>query len=401
MMARTMVLTAVALAALTSAQAQDYEASDEARRIARDAIIVDGHVDVPYRVARSGEDVGAPTEEGDFDVERARAGGLDVPFMSIYVAAEYQETGGAKAQADRLIGLIEGLVAMHPDDFVIAKSVGDVRAAKRAGKIALPLGMENGAPIEGDLENLRHFYDRGIRYVTLTHSKVNHLSDSSYDEERRWGGLSPFGRLAVAKMNDLGVMVDISHLSDDAANDVLDITRAPVIASHSSARALTPGFERNMSDEMIRRLAENGGVIMINFGSSFLANDWGEWRDAAQAAYAEHLEAEGIEDTEEAMDAFAERYEETRPRPFATLDDVLDHVGHVTDLVGVEHVGLGSDYDGVGDSLPTGLKDVSAYPNLIEGLLQRGYTEDEVVLILGENALRVWADAERAARPGR
>lgn len=394
------LMTTAALA-VTTAHAQDYTASDEARRIAQNAIIVDGHIDVPYRVARSGEDVGQPTEGGDFDIERAREGGLNAPFMSIYVAADYQETGGAKAQGDRLIGLIEGLVGMYPDDFMIAKSVKDVRRAKGQGKIALPLGMENGAPIEGDLENLDHFYDRGIRYITLTHSKVNHLSDSSYDEERRWGGLSPFGRLAVAKMNDLGIMVDISHLSDDAANDVLDITKAPVIASHSSARAFTPGFERNMTDAMIERLAENGGVIMINFGSSFLLPDWAAWREAGEAAYQDHVAAEGIEDTEEEQTKFAEAFEAENPRPFATLDDVLDHVDHVVDLVGVEHVGLGSDFDGVGDSLPVGIKDASDYPNLVQGLLDRGYTEDDIVLILGENALRVWSAVERASRKRR
>lgn len=386
---------AVLLSALGSAAAQ--EASDEARRIAQDAIIVDGHIDVPYRVARSGEDVGQPTKGGDFDIERAREGGLDAPFMSIYVAADYQKTGGARAQGDRLIGLIEGLVAMYPDDFRIARSVAEVRRAKADGVIALPLGMENGAPIEGDLENLQHFYDRGIRYITLTHGRVNHLSDSSYDKERRWGGLSPFGKLVVGRMNELGIMVDISHLSDEAASDVLAISRAPVIASHSSARAFTPGFERNMADGMIEALAENGGVIMINFGSSFLLPDWAAWGEARDAAFGAAFKAGETEDTDEARDAFAANYATESPPPFASLSDVLDHIDHVTDLVGVEHVGLGSDFDGVGDSLPTGIKDVSDYPNLIQGLLDRDYTEDEVRLILGENALRVWSEVERAA----
>ncbi|WP_031549485.1 dipeptidase [Parvularcula oceani] len=392
------LLAATAALALAPAHAQDYQASDDAREIARETIILDGHVDIPYRVWASGEDVGEEALAGDFDYPRAMEGGLNAPFMSIYVAADYQETGGAKAQADRLIGLVEGLAAMHPDKFEIAKSVRDVRRITEEGKIALPLGMENGAPIEGDLDNLEHFYDRGIRYVTLTHSKVNHLSDSSYDEERRWGGLSPFGRLAVQKMNDLGIMVDVSHISDEAFDDVMAVTRAPVIASHSSARHFTPGFERNMSDAMIERLAENGGVIMINFGSSFIGPEWAAWRDEAQAAYREHLEAEGIEDTEEAMEAFSAEYEKTSPRPYATLDDVLDHIDHVVQLAGIDHVGIGSDYDGVGDSLPVGLKDVSDMPNLVQGLLDRGYSREDIEQILSGNALRVWREVERAGK---
>ncbi|MEE4211459.1 MAG: dipeptidase [Parvularcula sp.] len=389
-----MILTA--LTALLAAQAA--EPTEEAVRIAQETIIVDGHVDVPHRVQSSGEDVGLATEKGDFDHPRAMKGGLNAPFMSIYVSADYQETGGAKAEADRLIGLVEGIVHQHPDKFEIAKSVRDVRRITKAGKIALPLGMENGAPIEGDLENLEHFYDRGIRYITLTHSKVNHISDSSYDEERRWGGLSPFGFMLIEAMNDRGVMVDVSHISDEAFDDVMATTRAPVIASHSSLRHFTPDFERNMSDDMVRRLGENGGVIMINYGSSFLTPEPSKWSSARSEAYNDWLAEKGATHSGERFAEFDAQYRENNPYPYADLSDVLDHIDRAVELAGIDHVGLGSDYDGVGDSLPTGLKDASTMPNLVQGLLDRGYSEEDAKKILSGNALRVWEEVEKATR---
>jgi membrane dipeptidase len=385
------------LSILLLAAALQIQPSDEAVALARETIILDGHVDVPYRVARSGEDVGLPTEEGDCDYDRAMAGGLNAPFMSIYVAADYQETGGAKAQGDRLIGQIEGLVHQHPGKFEIAKSTDDVRRITAEGKIALPLGMENGAPIEGSLENLRHFYDRGIRYITLTHSKVNHISDSSYDEERRWGGLSPFGKMMVEEMNDLGIMVDVSHITDEAFYDVMEVTEAPVIASHSSLRHFTPGFERNMSDEMVTRLAENGGVIMINFGSSFLTNAPRDWSAARSEAYEAWLAAQGAEPSEEKFEEFDALFRAENPYPYATLSDVLDHIDRVVEIAGIDHVGIGSDFDGVGDTLPEGLKDAGDMPNLVQGLMDRGYSKRDIRKILSGNAMRVWEEVEKVA----
>ena len=257
--------------------------------------------------------------------------------------------------------------------------------------MSLPMGMENGSPLEGDLSNLAHFHARGIRYITLTHGLSNHLSDSSYDESRQWNGLSEFGVEVVGEMNRLGIMVDVSHLSDDAFWQVLDVSATPVIASHSSARHFTPGWERNMSDDMIRALAQKGGVIMINFGSAFISEAARQYSverwPASRAFIKEHS---GLS-REEAQAQFAAAWEaEHGPMPYASLEDVLDHFDHVVALVGVDHVGIGSDYDGVGDSLPTGLKDVSAYPNLVEGLLRRGYREADIRKILGENLLRVW-----------
>ncbi|MDX1570042.1 MAG: dipeptidase [Xanthomonadales bacterium] len=384
----TLVLAAV------SASAADLE---RARNIAHEALIADTHIDVPYRVTEAWVDVTRSTEGGDFDLPRARAGGLDLPFMSIYVPASKETEGGAYQLANQLIDHVEALVARAPKDFAVAVSTEDVTRIVGDGKIALAMGMENGSPIEGDLSKLRHFHERGIRYITLAHSKSNHISDSSYDDTRIWNGLSPFGKAVVTQMNRLGMIVDVSHLSDAAFEDVIEISTAPVLATHSSARHFTPDFERNMSDELISKLAKNGGVIAINFGSAFLtrtANEYSQtYWDARDAFEEEH----GLEDGNPELEAFAKAYREENPYPYAELSDVLDHIDHVVKLVGVDHVGIGSDYDGVGDSLPVGLKDVSSYPNLVVGLLDRGYSEEDIRKILGGNVMRVWRAVEAEA----
>ena len=372
--------------------------SDRAKELAQQLIIVDGHIDAPSTIAEAGADMASGDKAVDFDYARAKAGGLDAPFMSIYVAADYEEKGGAKARADILIGLMEGLEAQHPDKFEIAYSPKDVRRIHDEGKIAMPLGMENGSPVEGDLKNLKHFYDRGVRYITLAHSKSNHISDSSYDDNKRWDGLSPFGFELVRAMNDLGIIVDVSHLSDAAIEDALATTRAPVMASHSSLRHFTPDWERNLSDDLVRKIGENGGVVMINYGSAFLteeANGYSEPRDAAREAEEEKM---GREMTREERSAFNDAWRESHPYPFATLDDVLNHIDRTVELAGIDHVGIGSDYDGVGDSLPVELKDASSFPVLIDGLLGRGYDEAEIEKILGGNALRVWEAVEKARK---
>ncbi len=383
----------------TEAGGSRGDTAARARAIARGHIIVDGHIDVPDRLAESWEDVSVATEQGDFDYPRAVAGGLNAPFMSIYTAARLEAEGRSKQVADGLIDLVERIVSESPDKFAIAVTPAEVEQHFEAGLMSLPLGMENGAPLEGDLANLEHFYDRGVRYITLTHSLSNHLSDSSYDDNKRWGGLSEFGAEAVRAMNRMGIMVDVSHVSDEAFYDVMEISSAPVIASHSSARHFTPGWERNMSDEMIVRLAENGGVIMINFGSAFITEEARAYGSARSDAWDAWLEAEGLESSDERRDEFYARYAaEHGPYPYATLAQTLDHFDHVAALTGgAGHLGIGSDYDGVGDSLPVGLKNVASYPNLVAGLLERGYSEADVVGILGGNLLRVWREVEAAA----
>ncbi|HLE56126.1 MAG TPA: dipeptidase [Rhodothermia bacterium] len=389
------------LSAAPTCPAQDAAADDaalmaRASELARESILIDTHIDVPYRLTETWDDISQSTAGGDFDYPRAVKGGLNAPFMSIYIPADYQDTGGAAAFADSLIDMVEGFVKRVPEKFAIAKSPEDVRRQFEQGLMSLPMGMENGAPIE-DLAKLSHFRDRGISYITLTHGRANQISDSSYDPERKWQGLSPYGEEVVREMNRLGIMVDVSHVSDSAFYDVMAIAQAPAIASHSSARHFTPGFERNMSDEMIERLAENGGLIMINFGSSFLTEESNKAGFTAYVEIGKYLEENDIERGSEEAQAYIEQYRRDHPEPFADVTDVVDHIDHVVSLTGVDHVGIGSDYDGVGDSLPTGLKDVSAYPNLVFHLLKRGYSDDDIRKILGENLLRVWSEVESAA----
>ncbi len=393
--------TCLLLTACGPAQQADTSSEElaaQAMKIAKNSIIVDTHIDVPYRMHNAWEDVSEATDKGDFDYPRAIAGGLNAPFMSIYTPAKLEAEGRSKEVAEELIELVNRIVDESPDRFAIALSPADVEAQFAKGLISLPMGMENGSLIEGDLANLQYFFDRGIRYITLAHGLSNHISDSSYDDNRQWGGLSDFGFEVVNEMNRLGIMVDISHVSDAAFRDVMEITAAPAIASHSSARHFTPGWERNIDDDMIVRLAENGGVVMINYGSAFLTRAANEYNTARSDAFKAYRQEHGIEETREARVAFNAGYEKMHgPYPYATLDQTLDHFDHVVQLTSIDHVGIGTDYDGVGDSLPIGLKDVSSYPNLVEGLLRRGYGEDDIKKILGGNLLRVWREVESVA----
>ncbi|WP_226643788.1 dipeptidase [Microbulbifer variabilis] len=393
-MRKTIIILIIFIVACDNSNEEDRR--NLAIKLTQESILVDGHIDVPYRILQESVDVGISTESGDFDFPRAKIGGLNAPFMSIYIPAEKETDGTAKDYADQLIDCIEDLVAIHPNKFAIPKSLDELREQVEQGKISLPLGMENGAAIEGSLENLKYFYNRGVRYITLTHSKSNHISDSSYDDSRPWKGLSEFGKKLVGEMNTLGIMIDVSHVSDEAFWQVMEVSSAPVIASHSSARHFTPGFERNMSDEMIIALAEQGGLIMMNFGSTFISAK-SRSSQASIAALVERYMSEGNLSKESSRVEEYTKYLHKDKFVYADLDDVLDHFDHIRNLVGVDHIGIGSDFYGVGDSLPVGLKDVSEYPNLVFGLLERGYSEEDIKKILGGNLLRVWQENETYA----
>ena len=382
---------------MTDVLADEKSVEKQASDMAHKYLLADTHIDVPYRLHNGWVDVTTSATDGEFDYPRAVQGGLNLAFMSIYTPAEMEEKGGSFELANQLIDSVEAMAGRAPDKFMLVYSVADAKKAMASGRIGLAMGMENGSPIDRKIENIRYFADRGIRYITLTHGLSNQISDSSYDENRAWGGLSPFGKEVVAEMNRVGIMVDISHVSDDAFWQTLEVTKVPVIASHSSARHFTPDFERNMSDEMIVALAKNGGVIQINWGSSFLtaqANAYSTMRRASRKAWLEEhaFDADGAE-----ADQYDKDYAAKQPYPYATLAQVVDHFDHVIKLTGIEHVGIGSDFDGVGDSLPTGLKDVSQYPNLVAEFLRRGYTESDIAKILGGNLLRVWSQVETFA----
>lgn len=395
-------LIAVLVIACGPQEKEKKEMSEEdlrakASELSKKYIITDGHVDLPYKMVDDGhlkngtvENVSVRAAEGDFDFPRAKTGGLDAPFMSIYIPARYQETGGAKEFADSLITMTEQLASTYPDHFEIAKTPSKVEKIVGEGKVALPMGMENGAPIEDDLANVAYFKERGISYVTLTHSTDNQICDSSYDTtDDTWSGLSPFGEQVVAEMNRVGIMVDISHVSDSAFYDVMAITKAPAIASHSSCRFFTPGWERNMNDAMIKRLAENGGVIQINFGSSFLDGDKKDLSGEIGDKVRQYQEENGLEEGDPAITEYQMKLKADL-NPYSTVEKTADHIDHVVEIAGIDHVGIGSDYDGVGDSLPVGLKDVSQYPNLIYELLKRGYSDEDIEKICHKNVWRVW-----------
>jgi len=376
--------------------AANDEANVKAKELAQKYMIIDTHQDVPYRLKNQMEDISQRTEHGDFDYPRARAGGLDAVFMAIYVPAEYEEEGGAYTFANEAIDMVEGLASAWSDKFVMARSVADIRKQFGDGRISLAMGIENGAPIEGNLSNLKHFYDRGVRYITLVHSKNNHICDSSFDDERKWHGLSPFGADVVREMNRLGMIVDVSHVSDETFYQIMDVSKAPVVATHSACRFFTPGCERNMDDDMIKLLARKAGVIQINFGAMFVSARVNREFVERRKRIREYIDAHTLKG--EARQKYGEQYVKDHPLSEADIGDVVANIDHVVELVGIDCVGLGSDFDGVGDSLPKGLKDVSCYPNLIHELLQKGYAEEDIRKICSDNFLRVWSDVERTAR---
>ncbi len=402
---KTLLLLTIAasmgLLLMTPVLAAQSSIKDQAQKIAEQYALVDTHIDVPYRVEAGWVDVSEATEDGDFDYPRAKQGGLNLPFMSIYTPADMEKDGDGSENyqlANRLIDSVEALAARAPNKFMLVHSVADAEKAVQSGRVGLALGMENGSPINHKLENIQFFANRGIRYITLAHGLSNHISDSSYDENHQWNGLSPFGKEVIPEMNRVGVMVDISHVSDEAFYQVIELSKTPVIASHSSPRHFTPGWERNMSDEMIKALAKNGGVIQINFGSSFLLQQAQQWYDTMDEKRAAYLEANGLDEHSSEAEQFGKDYRVEHPFPYATIDDLLANFEHVIELVGAEHVGIGSDFDGVGDSLPIGMKDVSFYPALIEALLKREYSVDTIRAIMGGNLLRVWREVEEYAQ---
>ena len=342
--------------------------------IAQSSLIVDTHIDTPYRIKAQLDNSGtyediAENTSYDFDYPRALSGGLNVPFFSIYLPADTEAAGTSFNLANELIDLMNSIIEANPEKFFLIDTSTYLGNLPGQNLIGIAYGMENGAALEGNLSNVEYFYKRGIRYITLTHSKSNHISDSSYDENKQWGGLSEFGKNLITEMNNVGIMIDISHVSDAAFLQAIDISNTPVIASHSSLRHFTPGWERNVSDSMLEALANKGGVLQINFGTAFLTD---------------------VNDKSNSYDPSTYIH--------AGVTDVVDHIDRVVALVGVEHVGIGSDYDGVGDTLPNGLKDVSTYPNLIAELQNRGYSTNDIQKILGGNFARVWREVEEYAR---
>lgn len=382
----------------------DDKLMEVADSLAQTYIIADGHVDLPYRLTikrfrLTKEFLGIPVSsgQGDFDYVRAKKGGLDAPFMSIYIPTEQQQAGVAKNLADSLITMVDAIIKQNPDKFAPAVTPDEIIANTKAGKLSFPLGMENGAPIENDLANLKYFYDRGIRYITLTHSKDNQIGDSSGDTTRTWKGLSPFGVEVVKEMNRLGIMVDISHVHDSTFYQVMKLTKVPCIASHSSCRAFAPTVKRDMTDDMIKKMGENGGVIMINFYNAFLDSTVVNQNDKNRKKLNALLVEKNLTTNDSLAKPIIAQFEKDNPSLKADVQVVANHIDHVVKIAGIDHVGIGSDYDGVDGDLPTGLEDVSKYPNLIFELLKRGYSPEDIEKICSKNVFRVWNKVIEAA----
>lgn len=394
--------TLLAAACLLSAPIVVHaQATDAARTLAQDAIIVDTHIDAPGVLTDKWADLAGEHKDREFDYPKARAGGLDVAFMSIYTSPRQDADGSAWQAANAMIDGVEALVQRHPGKFAVLTSPGDAPRLLEGGRVLLPLGMENGAPLQDKLENVQFFFDRGVRYITLAHSAANRLADSSYAAEKKWNGLSPFGRQVVAEMNRLGIMVDVSHLGDASALEAVRLSKVPVIASHSAFRHFTPGFERNISDEIAKAVAARGGVVQVPFGTAFINPDSAADLQAqfrARVAFDQRnieLKAQGKPQEDRAV--FEKAWEQAHPVRSSTLAQVLDQIDYGVKLLGVDHVGIGSDFDGVGGELANELKTVADFPNLVAGLQARGYSDADIRKILGGNLLRAWAAIEAGA----
>ncbi|MEA2488655.1 MAG: rane dipeptidase [Acidobacteriota bacterium] len=361
----------------------------------RRAIIVDGHCDTPYRLFRHNVHLDEHDTEAQADLASLQASGITASFFAAYVPPFYANRGAAQF-AHKLIDVIRTEAARRSDVLTFCSDSAGIRTAKRDGKIALMIGVEGGHAIEDSLDTLRELYARGARYLTLTHVNTNNWCDSSGDAPRH-GGLTSFGREVVQTMNDLGMIVDISHVSDAAFAHVIETTRTPIVATHSSCRALCR-HPRNMTDDMLRALANNGGVCMLNFFSAFISDEVAQV--IMQAQRRPKKESDGTGGTEEMPDDRTDwatylEWFQTLGCPRATLDQVADHVLHAVNVAGIEHVGIGSDFDGV-PALPDGLTTAAMLPSLTALLLRRGLSEADVEKILGGNFLRTFEAIENA-----
>lgn len=398
---RASLLAAASVAVLagpTVAQTQPQEA--RVMQILKRTPLVDGHNDLPWALRQGfgndpyGVDLNANLSTSTrlhTDIPRLRAGGVGGQFWSVYVPASMAPVDAAKATFEQ-IDTVKRIVAAHPETFELATTADDLVRIHRAGKIASLIGMEGGYSIDDSLGLLREFYDSGARYMTLTHSKSTTWADSGTDAPK-WNGLNAFGEEVVKEMNRLGMMVDLSHVSEDTMVDAIRVSEAPVIFSHSSARAVT-AHPRNVPDAVLRQMAANGGIVMVTFVPGFISEPVRAW-GAARAAETTRLTALNPGDPT-AVKAGVDAWVAANPAPKATIKDVIAHIQHVRDVAGIDHVGLGGDYDGV-DSLPVGLEGVDGYPRLLAELMNQGWSEADIRKISGENLLRVMRAVERVA----
>jgi membrane dipeptidase len=372
---------------------------ERARALHKQVPLIDGHNDYPWEVRQKAQldvdklDISKAQPATMTDIPRLRAGGVGGQFWSVYVPADPAERHGQSAVTETLeeIDTVHRMIRKYPDTFELALSADDVERIFKKGKIASMIGMEGGHSIDNSLGALRMFYQLGARYMTLTHSKNIDWADSATDDPKL-GGLSPFGEQVVREMNRLGMLVDLSHVSPDTMEDAIRVSAAPVIFSHSSARAVDD-VPRNVPDNILQLLPKNGGVVMVTFVPGFLSPQVTAW-NTAQTAEEDRLKQRSPSDAN-AVKAGLDAWMKANPAPRATVTDVADHIDHIRKVAGIDHIGLGGDFDGI-TQVPLGLEDVSKYPVVTAELLRRGYKDDDVKKILGLNVLRVWRQAEKA-----
>jgi membrane dipeptidase len=371
---------------------------ERARRVLASTPLVDGHNDLPWAIRENRiapKDVEAydlrTRTSGHTDLERLRKGMVGAQFWSVYIPGEYRDSGYARVQLEQ-IDIARRVIERYPDALRLALSSSDIRSAFGEGKIGSLLGLEGGHAIENSLGALRAYYDLGARYMTLTHNVTLDWADAASDTARH-GGLTSFGKEVVREMNRLGMLVDLSHVSPATMSDALDVSQAPVIFSHSNARALTD-VPRNVPDSILKRLPENGGVVMVTFVPSFVSNEvvaYGRSMDSVAADARRRHRGDTA-----AVRARVRAWTQSRPRPRATLAQVADHIDHIRKVAGVDHVGIGGDFDGIVEVVE-GLEDVSTYPALFAELARRGWSDDDLRKLAGENVLRAFSQAEAVA----
>ncbi len=372
--------------------------TEEALKIHREVILVDGHNDLPWQFREKSDlsfhkiDIAKPQKEVHTDIPRLKQGGVGAQFWAAYVPADTRKKGTAVKATLEQIDVIHRMVRKYPDTFAMAYSVEDILRIRKEGKIASLIGVEGGHSIDNSLGVLRTFYQLGVRYMTLTHSETLDWADSATDEAKH-KGMTEFGEQVVREMNRLGMLVDISHVSADTMRHVLRVTKAPVIASHSSAFALAE-HSRNVPDDVLKLVAKNGGVVMVNFYPGFLTP---EAMRMSREMYKKYRELKAMYPDPKDLQLALEQWRKENPMPVTTIHHVVDHIDHIVKVAGVDHVGLGSDFDGI-NSVPKQLEDVSCFPNITQELLNRGYSKEDIHKILGGNLLRVMRKAEEVAK---
>src|SRR5687767_10258382 len=385
-------------AASGTSPARDEKLWKRALDIQRKSIVIDTHNDILSIMFDENYDLGV-SSVGKYhtDLARMKQGGLSAEFFAVYIDRSYARDGGSARRTLDLIDYTYRAVEKYPNDLMMAYSTADIRRAKKQKKIAALMGIEGGHAIEDSLSALRDFYRLGIRYMTLTHNNTNNWADACCDTAKH-NGLSDFGKEVVREMNRLGMLVDVSHVSDKTMSDVFDVSKSPVIASHSSARALADRT-RNIPDDLLKRFTQHGGVVMVNFYPGFLDQkvvEASKERDARLKPQTDALKEQYKNDPKK-LEEETSKLLAAHPLPATPLSVLIDHFDHIAKVAGVDHVGIGSDFDGV-SSLPVGMEDISKLPNLTYELLKRGYSEKDVKKILGENFMRAFAEAERVKR---